>query len=44
MTFNNGFLTLSECIDGVGSRLDVRIVGIVHEGSDEVILQKGSKA
>jgi len=35
---------LSECIDRVGRRLVVRIEGIVHEGSDEVILQKSSRA
>ena len=43
MSFNNVFLTLSECIDREGRRLVAHIEGIVHEGSNEVILQKSSR-
>ena len=43
MTFDDSFLILYECIDGVGRRFVVRIVGIVHEGSNEMIFQKGSR-
>jgi len=41
--FDGVFLTLSECIDREGRRLVVHIEGIVHEGSDEVILWKSSR-
>ena len=44
MSFDDGFLMLSEHIDREGRRLVVHIEGIVHEGSDEVILWKGSRA
>ena len=43
MSFDSVFLTLSERIDREGRRLVVHIEGIVHEGSDEVILQKSSR-
>ena len=38
MSFDSVFLMLSERIDREGRRLVARIEGIVHEGSDEVIL------
>ena len=37
-------MTLSEHIDKEGRRLVAHIEGIVHEGSDEVIFQKSSRA
>ena len=44
MSFDGVFLTLSECIDREGRKLVAHIEGIVHEGSNEVILQKSSRA
>ena len=39
MSFDSVFLILSEHINREGRRLAVCIKGIVHESSDEVILQ-----
>ena len=44
MSFDGVFLTLSEHIDKEGRRLVACIEGIIHEGSDEVILWKSSRA
>ena len=44
MSFDSVFLMLSECIDQKRRRLVMCIEGIVHEGSDEVIPQKDSRA
>ena len=43
MSFDDSFLMLSEHIDRERRRLVVYIEGIAHEGSDEVILRKGSR-
>ena len=43
MSFDSVFLILSEHINREGRRLAVCIKGIVHESSDEVILQKSSR-
>ena len=44
MFFDGVFLMLSEHINREGMRFVAQIEGIVHEGSDEVILWKSSRA
>ena len=44
MFFDGVFLTLSEYIDKEGRRLVAYIEGIIHKGSNEVILWKSSRA
>jgi len=44
MTLDNGLLTICEHIDGVRNGIDVRVGGIVYEGSYEMIHQKHSRA
>ena len=44
MSFYGDFLAIGECVDQMRERLVACIVGIIHEGFDEMILWEGGGA